>query len=164
LLERVLKPDAVYDGRRAGILSPLHNLNGCLALVCEKLRARALLAEVHQDLVDRHPVEPCGEGRLAPEHSYLVEELQEHVLRHVFGLGRVAHHAEREGVDAPVVAAVKLLESFAVAAGGLLRQLEIGRLRLINFCDTHFFIIPLIIVCLRLSNNSARMGNVGTVD
>src|ERR1051325_591094 len=71
-------------------------------------------------------------------------ELYEDFLREVFGLGRAGRHAKAQGVDAPGVARVKLLEREHVARGRGLRQLVVGS----AFC--------LELGCRHLSEHSAE--------
>src|SRR5207253_11524887 len=85
----------------------------------------AAFAKVHQPLVDRQTVRPGGKSRLATKAAYFAKELDENLLGEVFCFGDVLCHPQAKGIDATVVALVKLLEGLHVASGGSLRQLVI---------------------------------------
>src|ERR1041384_258354 len=82
-------------------------------------------------------MQPSREGRFAAKTPDLVEEVREHVLRQIFRFGRVAEHAEGERIDAPEVAAIKLLEGVCVALSRSARQLHVARWLCFNFGRAH---------------------------
>src|SRR5437588_12776559 len=63
--------------------------------------------------------------------------MREHVLRQIFGFRWVAEHAEAERIDAPEVAAIKLLEGVRVACGRSARQFHVARWLCLNFGRAH---------------------------
>lgn len=75
----------------------------------------AAFAEVHQDMIDRHPMQPGRKGRFAAKTADLAEKLNEDFLCQIFRLGRVGQHAQAQTVDAPVMALVKRFESLDVS-------------------------------------------------
>ncbi len=78
-----------------------------------------LLAEAHEDDIGGEAVHPGRKGRLAAECMNLAEELQEGLLRQIFGFNGVATHAQTESVHA---AAVQLINGFEGAGVALLGQ------------------------------------------
>ena len=60
---------------------------------------------VGQGHVDRDAVQPGGEVGIAAEGVELTDDLQEHILGDVLGVGVVAEHSPREVVDARGVVA-----------------------------------------------------------
>src|SRR5205085_4464216 len=103
LRDGALKGDAINDRHLVRVLRAAHDLHGRLALFGRKLGPCAPAPKVHEHLIDREPMQPSGEGRLAAKTADLVEEMREDVLRQVFSFGRVAEHAEAERIDAPEV-------------------------------------------------------------
>ncbi len=81
---------------------------------------------MHQNLVDRQAVQPRRERRFAAEASDFAEELDEDFLGEVFRFRRVRGHAQAQGIDAAVVAFVKLLKRRHVSPGACLRKSVIG--------------------------------------
>ncbi|HEV3468838.1 MAG TPA: MFS transporter [Pyrinomonadaceae bacterium] len=125
--------DAVNDRHPRRVLRALDDLLRHLAVLGRVFEPHAPLPEVHQDLVDGEAVQPGRERRVAAEHPGLAQELDEDLLREVFGLGLVLHHAQAQAVDAPVVLPVELLVGRRVAGRGPLRQLVVGRARRLHF-------------------------------
>src|SRR5689334_3378176 len=70
---------------------------------------------MHQNRVDRNPVEPGGKRGIAPERADLPEELEKHLLCQVFRLRHVSKHAQAKTVDVPAMSFVKALKSRSVA-------------------------------------------------
>jgi hypothetical protein len=67
--------------------------------------------------VDHQPVQPRREGGVATEPRDVVDQLQEHLLRHVVRrLGIAVKEIERDGIHAIFVRLVERTESVAVAA------------------------------------------------
>src|SRR5205085_11082429 len=85
------------------------------------------LSEMHQDLVDRHPVQPCGERRITAKAADLAIKLDENILRQIFGLGRVLQHPQADRVNAAMMPPVDLLESGHIAVRSHSRQFEVRR-------------------------------------
>lgn len=52
----------------------------------------ASFAEVHQDVIDRHTVQPGREGGFTTKTADFAEELNEDFLRQVFSLSRICQH------------------------------------------------------------------------
>src|SRR5581483_1401998 len=96
-------------------------------------------APMHQHLIDRQPMEPGGEGRLAAEASDLAKEQNEDFLSQVFSFSDVPRHPQAERIHAPVVAPVKLFEGLHVASPSPLRQREIGSFNCL-VCCAHTFL------------------------
>src|SRR5262245_43444054 len=65
-----------------------------LALFGRLLESNPTFAEVHQDVVDREAMQPRGESRFASEAADLAKELDEDLLRQVFGFSGVGHHPQ----------------------------------------------------------------------
>ena len=84
----------------------------------ERDQVQTLLAQVHQDEIDRQAVQPGGEGALAAEAADLTEQVEEGLLGHVFRLGDIAEHAQTEGVDAALVQGIKLRKRLGIAQFG----------------------------------------------
>src|SRR5690349_22980891 len=84
-------------------------------------------------------MQPGGESRLAAKATDFAKELDEDLLRQVFGLDHISGHAQTERVNPPVVALIKFLEGFHIAFGGSLRQLVIRRSRCLGFDTSHRF-------------------------
>jgi len=80
----------------------------------ERSNREGLLAQPHQNHVDRHPVQPGRESRFPPEGADLAEELEESLLQQVLGIRWVAHHAQAEGVNAATVKMVEKVERGSV--------------------------------------------------
>lgn len=77
-----------------------------------------LFTEAHQDDVCGEAVKPGGESRLAAESVNLAEELEEGLLREIFGFEGVADHAEAETVNATRMLAVEIFEGGGVTTLG----------------------------------------------
>ena len=84
----------------------------------ERNERQALSSEVHQDDIDSEPMHPGGERRIAAESGNFPVQLQKRFLGEVLGFGGVAHHAEAEGIDPPLVQGVKLCEGVMIAILG----------------------------------------------
>jgi hypothetical protein len=74
-----------------------------IALFARMLKLYASLAKVHQHLIDRQTVQPGRKSRIAAKAPDLPKNLQEDLLREVFGLGRVADHPQTERIDPAAV-------------------------------------------------------------
>src|SRR5215469_1125795 len=60
-------------------------------------------------------MQPGGERGVAAESGDFAVQLKKGFLREVFGFGDVAHHAQAQGVDAPLMKRVELREGIVVA-------------------------------------------------
>src|SRR5579859_6929052 len=60
---------------------------------------KSLFPEAHEHDVDGHAMQPGGKGRLAAKGGNLAEQLQKSLLHQVFRVGRIADHAQAEGID-----------------------------------------------------------------
>jgi hypothetical protein len=107
--------DAVNHGRRAAVSRAARAAFWNRAVRRLVFGPRTAAAEVHQHLIDRQAVEPRGERRLAAEAADAAQQREERLLRQVFGVRRVAGHAQGDAVDQPAVAVVNLLEGRRVA-------------------------------------------------
>src|SRR2546429_2095678 len=86
LRNRFVERDAIYHRHRVRILRAHNDLLRRLALFGRLLVPHTALAKVHQDLIDRQAMQPGRESRLAAKASYFTKELNEDLLREVFGL------------------------------------------------------------------------------
>jgi hypothetical protein len=84
---RPVEFEAVEDGPDARPLRARRRLLRKLRILRGALESPPVLPEIHEHHVDRQAVQPRGKGRLAAERPGLVEELDEDLLRQVFGLG-----------------------------------------------------------------------------
>src|SRR4051794_36062648 len=110
LADRVLQDDPVYHRHLVLILRAPHDLHGSLALLGGELRTTLAPTEMHQDLVDRHAVQPGRKGGIAAKAADLLVQLKKNLLAEVFRLFRIAGHTQGEGVNAAEVATIQLLE------------------------------------------------------
>jgi hypothetical protein len=137
LSNRFVERDAVNDRHTVWILGPLDDLHGRLAVLGRLLHPDPALPEMHQDLIDRQAMQPGRKSRLAAKASYFAKELDEDLLREVFGLRDVLRHPKAQGVNAAVMALVKLLEGMHIAPCGFLRQRVIRTWRCLGFGCGH---------------------------
>lgn len=86
-----------------------------LAFLSRFFVLHAAFAEVHQNMIDRHAVQPGRKGGFTAKTANLAEELNEDFLRQVFGLCRVRQHAQTQAVNAAIVTLVKRLKGFDVS-------------------------------------------------
>ena len=78
--------DPIDHRHMVWILGAFDNLDRRFAVLGRLLHSHATLAKVHQNLIDRQPVQPSREGRLTPKAANFSKELYENLLREVFGL------------------------------------------------------------------------------
>src|SRR6266851_4869967 len=81
---------------------------------------------MHQNLIDRQPVQPGGKGRLTSKASNFSKELYEDLLGEVLSLRDISSHPQAQGINPAVVPLVKVLEGIHITFCGLLRQRVIG--------------------------------------
>src|ERR1700722_20802956 len=79
-------------------------------------------------------MEPRGKSRFASKSVNFAEQQHEGLLREIFGLGGIFYHAHANGIDAPAMQPVQLLEHSVIAILGTLD----------NFCFSQ-----IIFVCAR---------------
>jgi len=127
LSDRLVERNAIHEAGTftGGEEQVLHLSN--LPLFRRLFETDALLAEVHQDVIDGQPVQPRGEGGLTAEASYLAKELNKDILGQIFRFRRVGDHAEAEAVDPSVVSLIEQFKGPHIAGGRRLRQIVIGR-------------------------------------
>jgi hypothetical protein len=90
---------------------------------------------MHQHLIDRQAMEPCGEGRFAAKRAYFAKELDKDFLSEVFGLRDVLRHSQAQAIDPAIMARVEFFVRSHIAPGGGLGQRIIclrGDLRLLG--------------------------------
>ena len=110
-----VQSDPVNHRHGVRVLGAFDNLDWRLTVLGRLLHSHATLAKVHQDLIDGQPVQPSRECRLTAKAANLSKELNENLLREVFGLRDISRHPQAQGVNSPVVALIKLLEGNHVA-------------------------------------------------
>ena len=84
----------------------------------ERNQVEALAPQLHENDIDRQPVQPRRKGRVAAEGGDFAVQLQEGFLHKVFSFGHIAHHAQAEGVNASFVQGIKQGESLMVSGLG----------------------------------------------
>lgn len=82
-------------------------------------------------------MQPGSERRFATETADLSKELNEDLLREVFGFGDVPSHPQAERIYATIMPLIKLLEGFHITFSDLLRQLVIRDARCLSFDCSH---------------------------
>lgn len=141
LRDGFIKGDAVNDRHGVWVLRSLDDLHGGFAILGRLLHLHPALAKVHQDLIDRQAMQPGRKSRLATKASYFAKELDEDLLREVFGLRDVLRHAKAERINATVMALVKLLEGGHIAGGGSLRQRIVRTWLFLSFGCGHLSLV-----------------------
>src|SRR5258706_13600914 len=104
-------------------------LNGLLrhpAVLAGALVFHAPASEMHQNLVDRQPVQPRRKRRIAAKTADLAKKLDKNFLREVFGLGLAAGHPQAEAVSAAVIPLVDQLKSREITASRQTAKINIG--------------------------------------
>src|ERR1044071_5698 len=138
---RFIKGDAVNDRHGVRVLRSLDDLHGGFAILGRLLHLHPALAKVHQDLIDRQAMQPRRKSRLATKAAYFAKELDEDLLREVFGLRDVLRHAKAERINATVMTLVKLLEGLHIAFCCSLRQRVVRALRFLGFGCGHLSLV-----------------------
>ena len=133
----LVQGDAIHDRHRIRVLGTFHYLNWRFAVLGRLFHAHTALAKVHENLVDREPVKPGGEGRFASKATDFSKELYEDFLSKVFSFRNGASHPEAQRVNATIMALVKIFKSGHVTLGRLLRQLIVCRLRCLGIGCRH---------------------------
>ena len=85
-------------------------------------------------------MQPGGKGRLTTKASNFSKELNEDLLRKVFGFRHVAGHSQAEGINPAIMPLIKLLEGAHVALSCSLRQRVIGFRLCLGFGCGHVFV------------------------
>ena len=111
---------------RADVLPGAAGLFIRLRSFLERSNREGLLAQPHQNHVDRHPVQPGRESRFSAEGADLAEQLQEGFLQQILGVRRITHHTQTEGVNAATMHLIKKVERRSVPG---LRQADGFRFR-----------------------------------
>src|ERR1700752_3529163 len=132
--------DPVNNRHRIGVFGTFYYLNRCFAIFSCLFQTHSPLAEVHQHLIHRQPVQPGSKSRFAPETTNFSKELDENLLSEVFGFRNIPGHSQAEGILATIEALIKILESPHFSVGCFLRQLIVCRLRCLGFGSGHVFI------------------------
>jgi hypothetical protein len=70
---------------------------------------------MHQHRVDRYPVEPGRETRIAAESSDLPEDLEEYLLRQVVRLRHILQHSQTEVIYVLAMSLVEALKRCGIA-------------------------------------------------
>ena len=135
-----IERDAIHDRHRIRVLGPFDYLYRRFPIVRCLFHLHPALAEVHQDLIDGQPVQPGRKRRLTPKASYFSKELNEDLLRKVFGFRHVAGHSQAEGINPAIMPLIKLLEGAHVALSCSLRQRVIGFRLCLGFGCGHVFV------------------------
>ena len=124
-------------GQRAFEVHPRHGAFGKSTaarvgkrrLVVERVghvdRPPGAAAQVVETEVDRQPIEPRPERRLAAEAVELPVRRQEDLLEHVLRVGRVAQHADGHAVEPPRMRPIHLFERPEVALPASFDQREV---------------------------------------
>ena len=68
-------------------------------------------------------MQPGGKCRFAPERGNLAEELQERLLRQIFGFRSIADHAQTERIDPPLVQRIERFKRSCVTSFGTFNRL-----------------------------------------
>ena len=98
-----------------------HRAMGLARLVCDPSGCElpiAIRAQARHGRVERDAIDPRREGRVASEGPDLAVHLHQHVLGHLFGIGRVAHVTQGQLVNTWSKSLCQLLH------GGLVSRLE----------------------------------------
>ena len=77
---------------------------------------------MHQHQIHRQAVQPGAEATVTTIRSDLPYEMDENILRQIFCFRRIAHYAEADCIDLPVMFYVKLAERAQVAVRNRTRQ------------------------------------------
>ncbi len=137
LRDGFIERDTINNRHCVRVLCAFDDLHGRLAVFRGLFHTHAAFAKVHQNLIDGETVQPRRKGRLAAKASYFSKELDEDLLRQVFGLRDALRHSQAEGINATVMTLVKLLEGLHIAFGSPLRQRVIRSLRFLGFGCGH---------------------------
>lgn len=132
---------AIHYRHRIWVFRALDYLNRRFAIVRRLLHLDAAFAKVHQDLIDRQPVQPGGERRFTAKAANFSKELNEDFLSEVFSLRDVAGHPQTERINATIMPLVKFLKRRHVAMSSFLCQLVVCLWFRLDFGCGHVFVL-----------------------
>ena len=129
LVDRILQSDLVNDRHFEWALCSGNDLDRRFAFFSRLFKLNGPLAEMHQDLVYGHSMQPRRERRVAAETAYFSIKLNEDILCKILGLESVLQHAQTDRVNAAMMPLIYFLKGSHIAASGSLRELKIRGLR-----------------------------------
>src|SRR5436190_5486954 len=90
----LIQCDPVNNGHRIRIFRAFYDLNWSFAIFSRGLHADSPFSEVHENLIDREPMEPGSKSGLAPKTPNLSKELDENLLSKIFSFRNTPRHSK----------------------------------------------------------------------